>query len=121
MKDYASIGMNSTISAVKSIVIEEYVFTARNVYISDHGHKYDDVDIPISHQSVNGVAEVRIGAHTWLGQNSVVLPGVTIGRHCVIGANSVVNTDISDYSVAVGAPAKIVKRYNSKSQSWVRV
>lgn len=121
IKDHVGIGMDSTISAVKSIVIEEYVFTARNVYISDHAHKYDDINIPTSHQSVCSIAEVRIGAHTWLGQNSIVLPGVTIGRHCVIGANSVVNTDIPDYSVAVGAPAKVVKSYNSKSQSWVRV
>ncbi len=121
IKDYVSIGMDATISAVKQIVLEEYVFTARNVYISDHAHKYDDINIPISHQSVCGVSEVRIGAHTWLGQNSVVLPGVKIGRHCVIGANSVVNSDIPDYTVAVGAPAKIVKSYNRKIQRWVRV
>lgn len=121
INDHVGIGMDSTISAVKSIVLEEYVFTARNVYISDHTHNYDDINKPISNQSVCNVAEVRIGAHTWLGQNSVILPGVTIGRHCVIGANSVVNTDIPDYSVAVGAPAKIVKRYNSKSHSWGRV
>ena len=121
IKDHVAIGMNATISAIKSIVIEEYVFTARNVYISDHAHKYDNINIPISQQSISGASEVKIGAHTWLGQNSVVLPGVTIGRHCVIGANSVVNRDIPDYSVAVGAPAKIVKKYNSKSQSWIRV
>jgi acetyltransferase-like isoleucine patch superfamily enzyme len=121
INDHVGIGMNSTISAVKSIIIEEYVFTASNVYISDHAHKYDDINIPTSNQSVCNVADVRIGAHTWLGRNSVVLPGVTIGRHCVIGANSVVNTDIPDYSLAVGAPAKVVKRYNSKNQSWVRV
>jgi acetyltransferase-like isoleucine patch superfamily enzyme len=121
IKDHVAIGMNTTISAVKSIVIEEYVFTARNVYISDHEHIYDDISVPISRQSIGGVSEVKIGAHTWLGQNSIVLPGVTIGRHCVIGANAVVNRDIPDYTIAVGVPARILKRYNSETQSWVRV
>jgi len=121
IKDHAAIGMNATISAVKSIVIEEHVFTARNVYISDHRHIYEDINVPISHQSIGNVSEVKIGAHTWLGQNSIVLPGVTIGRHCVIGANSVVNRDIPDYTIAAGVPAKILKRYNSETKSWVRV
>ena len=40
----------------------------------------------------------------------VILPGVTIGKHCVIGANSVVNAPVPDYSIAVGSPARVVKR-----------
>jgi acetyltransferase-like isoleucine patch superfamily enzyme len=50
-----------------------------------------------------------------------VLPGVTIGQHCVIGANSVVNSSIPDYSVAVGAPARVIKRYNQEIGAWEQV
>jgi len=50
-----------------------------------------------------------------------VLPGVTIGRHSVVGANSVVNRDIPSYSVAVGAPARVMKRYDFDLKKWVRV
>lgn len=121
INDYSSIGMGATISAIKSIVIEEYVFTARNVYISDHEHKYDDISQPIAHQHIGKIAPVRIGAHTWLGQNAVVLPGVTIGKHCVIGANAVVNKDIPDFSVAAGVPAKVIKRYDPALSRWIRV
>lgn len=118
IKDYASIGMNATISAAKLIVIEENVFTAPNVYISDHGHEYRDVNIPIARQGIRKIAAVRIGANSWLGQNTVILPGVSIGMHCIIGANSVVNSNIPDYCVAAGVPAKLISRYNQKTACW---
>jgi len=49
------------------------------------------------------------------------LSNVTIGRHAIIGANSVVNGDIPPYSVAVGAPARVIKRYDFDLKQWVRV
>lgn len=119
--DHVSIGMNATISAAKNIIVEEYVFTARNVYISDHKHKYDDISMPISIQSIDNIADVRIGKYTWLGQNSVVMPGVTIGRHCIIGANAVVTKDVPDYSVVVGVPAKIIKQYDQNRKAWINI
>jgi acetyltransferase-like isoleucine patch superfamily enzyme len=50
----------------------------------------------------------------------VVLPGVTIGKHVVIGANAVVTRDIPDFSVAVGSPARVVRRYD-EALGWVTV
>ena len=97
------------ISAVRSVVLEESVLLARNVYISDHIHRYSKAGIPIMAQGVDKVAPVLIKRGAWLGQNVVVCPGVTIGRGAVIGANSVVLHDVPDYSVAVGAPARVVK------------
>jgi acetyltransferase-like isoleucine patch superfamily enzyme len=116
----AGIGMGAQISAAQKVLLEEYVFLGRNVYISDHAHAFQDKDIPIVLQGINRIAPVTVGRGTWLGQNVVVLPGVTIGRHCVIGANSVVNSSIPDYSVALGAPARVAKQYNPKSQQWER-
>ena len=49
------------------------------------------------------------------------MPGVTIGKGCVIGAHSIVNKDVPDYSMAVGSPAKIIKKYNSVSEKWERI
>jgi acetyltransferase-like isoleucine patch superfamily enzyme len=63
---------------------------------------------------------VRIGDGSWLGFGSVVLPGADIGRHVVIGANSVVTGTIPDYSVAVGAPAKVIRRH-LPDRGWVNV
>jgi acetyltransferase-like isoleucine patch superfamily enzyme len=118
IKSHAGIGMGAHISAARQVVLEEYVLLGRNVYISDHAHAYEDVALPIGEQGINRIAPVTIGRETWLGENVVVLPGVTIGKHCVIGANSVVNRSIPDFSVAVGAPARVVKRYNSNTGRW---
>ena len=53
-------------------------------------------------------APVRIGRGTWLGERVAVLRGADIGAHCIVGANSVVKGRIPDYSIAVGAPARVV-------------
>ncbi|MEY3657116.1 MAG: hypothetical protein RL114_1474 [Actinomycetota bacterium] len=108
--DRCLIGRGSGIVGHFSIEIGNDVWTGHNVYITDQNHGYEDVTRPISQQSQPERA-VKIGDGSWLGYGSVVLPGVTIGRHVVIGANSVVTHDISDFSVAVGTPAKVIKTF----------
>ena len=118
---HAGIGMGAHISAAKQVVIGEHVLLARNVYISDHAHAFEDIKTPIIQQGIHGIAPVSIGRGTWLGQNVVVLPGVTIGQNCVVGANSVVNSSIPDFSVAVGSPARVIKQYNQETGLWERI
>ena len=109
-----SIAGACVISAVRSVILEENVLLARNVYISDHIHRYADKDQPVLSQGVDKVEPVRICRGAWLGQNVVVCPGVTIGRGAVIGANSVVKSDIPDWCVAAGAPARMVQEIGVK-------
>ena len=101
------------LSAVESIVVGRRVLFARNVYVADHQHAFEDLDIPVVEQGVERVAPVEIGEGAWLGQNVVVGPGVRIGRGAVIGANSVVLHDVPEYSVAVGAPARVVRSFGT--------
>ena len=51
----------------------------------------------------------EIGAYTFVGSGSYIMPGVKIGKGCIIGTNSVVTKDIPDFSVAVGSPARVIK------------
>lgn len=51
---------------------------------------------------------VKIGAYSFIGGGSYILPGVTIGKGCVIGVNAVVTKDIPDYAIVAGVPAKII-------------
>jgi acetyltransferase-like isoleucine patch superfamily enzyme len=46
---------------------------------------------------------------------------VSIGRHVVIGSGSIVTSDIPDYSVAIGTPAKVVKKYDFEKHLWQRM
>ncbi|MFZ9630238.1 MAG: acyltransferase [Ilumatobacteraceae bacterium] len=117
--DRCLIGRGSGIVGHFAIDIGDDVWTGHHVYITDQNHGYEDVTRPISAQSQPERA-VTIGAGSWIGHGAVVLPGATIGRHVVIGANSVVTGDVPDYSVAVGSPARVVRRYGDGA-GWVRV
>jgi acetyltransferase-like isoleucine patch superfamily enzyme len=109
------------IAAAKSVTIGENVLFAANCYVTDHDHDWlDPSDPPLVNKKVIAVP-TSIGDHTWLGEKVAVLKGVRIGKHCVIGANSVVTTDIPPYSVAVGAPARVVRRWDHVLESWIPV
>jgi acetyltransferase-like isoleucine patch superfamily enzyme len=101
---------NCVLSAASSIRVGEKVLFARNVYVSDHIHAYDDPERAVLDQGIARIEPVVIEDGAWLGQNVVVCPGVRIGTGAVIGANSVVREDVPNYSVAVGAPARVVRR-----------
>jgi acetyltransferase-like isoleucine patch superfamily enzyme len=113
-------GYNNHITSVSNVIIEDKVLTANNVYISDNVHSFENIDIPIIDQPVRFKRAVRIGFGTWIGENVSII-GATVGRNCVIGSNSVVTRDIPDYSVAVGAPAEIIKYFDPGIQAWVTV
>lgn len=107
--DRCLIGRGTGIVGHLSIEIGDDVWTGHHVYITDQNHGYDDLDRPIS-QQVQPERPVSIGSGSWIGHGTVVLPGARIGRHVVIGANSVVTGTIPDHSVAVGAPARVIRR-----------
>jgi len=121
--DNVDIGRDSTISAQNSIIIEDGVLTGPHVFITDHNHEYRDIHRYVRGQGVscNPDDSVFIGEGSWLGTNTVVVGNVRIGKHCVIGSNSVVTKDIPDYSVAVGIPCKVIKRYDAESNKWINV
>ena len=115
--DGTVIGNFNHIYATKQIIIGKNVLTADKVYISDNQHEYEDILQPILKQKIKQLNTVIIGDGTWLGENVCVI-GAKIGKNCVIGANSVVTRDIPKYSVAVGSPAKIIKRYCQDDKIW---
>lgn len=118
IEDKVTIGMGTMISAAKLVKIEKNVMIGPNCYITDHNHKYTEVDKPIRFQGLDNVNAVTIGKDSWLGANATISAGVTIGKHCVVGANSVVTKDVQDYSVVVGSPAKVIKKYDFNSKEW---
>lgn len=115
--DGCSIGRFNHIYATQRVVLGAHVLTANGVYISDNLHGYQDVNIPILQQPIRQNGVVEIGDGSWIGHNACIL-GVRIGHHCVVGANAVVTHDLPDYSVAVGAPAIIIRRYDPDTQTW---
>ena len=115
-----SIGRFSHIYIKGKLVIGKSALIAEKVYISDNLHGFEDIKKPIKDQSLRQLNEVSIGDGAWIGENVCII-GASVGKNSVIGANSVVTHDIPDYCVAVGAPARVVKRYDFKANRWIRV
>jgi acetyltransferase-like isoleucine patch superfamily enzyme len=115
--DGTSIAGNCVISAAESVRIGSRVAIARGTYIADHAHAYEETDIPIADQGIANVAPVEIGDGAWIGENAVVSPGATIGAGAVIAANSVVTGNIPPYSLAIGIPARVVRRFGPSADA----
>lgn len=111
------IGHYNHIYCTSNITIEDNVLIADKVYISDNTHGYEDTNSPIWKQPIRQLSQVRIGEGSWIGENVCII-GASIGKHCVVGANAVVTRDIPDYSVAIGAPAIVIKSFNLKTKKW---
>jgi acetyltransferase-like isoleucine patch superfamily enzyme len=97
-----------TISAAESVVIEEDVIFGAFCSVVDNDHSHRGGDENVGFNQAFETTPVRIGRGTWIADRVAVLRGSDIGRYCVIGANSVVRGTIPDYSIAVGAPARVV-------------
>jgi len=106
------------VSAVEHICIEDDVMFAANVNITDALHGFENADIPYKYQPLFRSAPIRVGKGSWIGQNVVILPGVSIGEQCIIGANSTVTTSIPARSIAFGNPARVHKQWNATSHQW---
>ena len=98
------------VAAQELVEIGEHCMLANGCFVSDANHRYDDPGLPITWQGFDSRGPTRIGANCWLGANVVVTSGVTIGERCVIGANSVVTGEIPPFSIAAGAPARVLRR-----------
>jgi acetyltransferase-like isoleucine patch superfamily enzyme len=115
--DRSLIGKGSGIVAQERVTIGDDVFTGHHVYITDANHGYEDLEEPIGRQFA-AREPVEIGDGSWLGHGSIVLPGARIGCHVVVGAGSVVTGALPDRTVAVGNPARVVRRYVD-GRGWV--
>lgn len=118
---------NVHIDAMKMVKIGDNVLMASHVFVSDNSHgcyKGNDEDcspeIPPMERDYL-ICPVKIEDNVWIGEGVMIMMGVTIGKGSVVGAHSLVNKDIPPFSIAVGNPAKVIKKYNFKESRWERV
>jgi acetyltransferase-like isoleucine patch superfamily enzyme len=108
------LNMGVMVAAQELVEIGDHCMLANGCFVSDASHRYDDHERPITWQGFVSKGPTRIGDNCWLGANVVVTSGVSIGERCVIGANSVVTHNIEPFSIAAGAPAKVLRRAESR-------
>ena len=88
--------------------------------IQDVDHGYEEIGIDVLHQELSQ-KETIIGENCFIGAGAKILAGSKLGKQCVVGANSVIKGNYPDYCVIVGAPGRIVKRYNESEKQWHKV
>lgn len=121
IEDGVIIGNGFTGFVASDLKIGKNTIFAGNVTLITENHGMDpESNIPFHAQPLT-VGPISIGEGCWLGQNVSVLPNVKIGNRCVIATNAVVTSNIPDYSIAAGCPARIIKRYNFTKHIWERV
>ena len=121
MNDYVHI------TAMESVKIGNNVLLASKIYISDCSHGSYAGDERDSHPDIEPIRRplyskpVTIEDNVWIGESVAVLPGVTIGKGPIVGANSVVSKSLPSYVIAVGTPAKPIKRFNFDKNKWEKI
>lgn len=106
--DKAVFGRANTINCYLDIEIGASTLIADWVYICDFDHIIADIQMPIKDQGITKTP-VRIGPDCWIGVKASVLRGTRIGRGSVLGAHAIARGDLPEYSIAVGAPARVVR------------
>lgn len=115
------------ITAMENVTIGNNVLLASKIYISDCSHGSYDGNENDSSPGTPPIdrdyktSPVIILDNVWIGESVSILPGVTIGENVIIGANSVVTKNIPANSIAVGNPARIIKKYNLESEIWEKI
>jgi len=104
--------MGVMVAAHELVEIGDHCMFANGCFVTDGNHRFDDPDKPVTWQGFSSKGPTRVGDNVWCGANVVITSGVTVGERSVIGANSVVTEDIPPFSIAAGAPAKVIKSVN---------
>ena len=97
------------VASLELVEIGAHCMLANGCFVTDSSHRFDDPVLPVTWQGFTSKGPTSIGDNVWCGANVVVTSGVTIGERAVIGANSVVTADIPAFSVAAGAPARVLR------------
>ena len=110
-----------TILCADSITIGSNSFFGSFVTICNENHGIDlSSSICYGKQPLT-TKPITIGSNCWIGDKTIILPGVTIGDNSIIGAGSVVTKDIPEKAVAVGNPARVIKKWNLSKGKWETV
>lgn len=115
------IGYRFCILAGEEVIIGDNCSIASDVSIFSENHGIDPSEEKSYGNQQLQVAPVKIGRGCWIGDKVIILPGITIGERSVIGGGAVVTKSIPAYSIAVGNPARVIKKFNFETKKWEKI
>jgi acetyltransferase-like isoleucine patch superfamily enzyme len=119
IEDDVSIQQRCHITAASELIIGKGSMLSFDVMLTDVDHEYSSIGIPIGKQDL-AINKTRIGERCFIGAGAKIMAGTLLGEQCVVGANTVVRGKFPAFCVIAGTPARILKRYDEKSESWKR-
>lgn len=117
--DNSFIGLRNFFSVGRSIIVRDYCLTAVDCAFIGSAHKYENPMMAYATTGTTLDSDIYVGANCFFGYGAQVIGDVRIGHGCVIGAGAVVRCDIPPFSLAVGNPAKVIKRFDFSTSKWV--
>lgn len=119
--DFCHVGRRNFFSSGPQIILKDFCFTGIDCQFLGCGHDISSPLVPYIASGLSEGAPIEIGVNCWLTTAVTVLEGVRIGHGSVIGARSLVQSDIPPFSIAVGNPCRVVKRFDFQSDRWIDV
>jgi acetyltransferase-like isoleucine patch superfamily enzyme len=107
--DHTNIGFHCEVFSASRVTVGRHGLFAAYTYLVGGGHEFERADVPVLEQGRSSRG-ITLGDDVWLGTGTKVLDGVRIGNGVVVGAGAVVTDDLPDGAVAVGVPARVVRR-----------
>ncbi|WP_211357747.1 acyltransferase [Colwellia demingiae] len=112
------IGKRNFFSSGKEIIIGDFFMSGINCSFLGSDHKFEDPLVPYMFTGTTDCNAIIIGDNVWLGANVTIIGDVTIGHGSIIGANSLVTRTIPPFSLVVGSPARVIKRFDFSNNIW---
>jgi acetyltransferase-like isoleucine patch superfamily enzyme len=120
IKGNCFIGKQNFFSSGALILIKDYTLTAIGCKFIGSSHRINDPRLPYLTAGTYDQDQIEVGVNCFFGAGSTVLGNVKIGHGSIIGANSLVIQDVPPFSVVVGSPAVVVKRYDFFKDRWLQ-
>ena len=117
--NYSFIGRRNFFSSGKRIRLGSYALTGIDCRFLSSGHVFSNPMEPYIATGTTHDNEIDIGVNCWIGTGVTILGNIKVGHGCVIGAGAFVLTDIPAFSLAIGSPARVIKRYDVRREEWV--
>lgn len=119
--DFAFVGRRAFFACGSRISLGPYCVLGPDCHFIGNSHNFSDPFEPYLTTGVTSGGAIEIGANCFIGARTTFLAECRVGFGSVIGAGSVVRGEIPPLSMAVGNPARIVKRFDPASRRWVRI
>lgn len=117
IQDDTRIAQNVHITSGANLIIGKSTTILANSFITNIDHDYSEIGLNVLDQKMI-IRETKIGENCFIGIGAAIQAGTILGKQCIVGANAVVKGSFEDYSVIVGSPGRVIKKYNFETKKW---